>query len=249
MREMLSAACASGLSVAFGAPIGGVLFSYEEISTYFPRSVLWHAFLCSLCAAMVLRALNPTGTGKLVLFETDYGTTYQPVHYVVFVLLGVGGGLFGGVFCKANYAWSKCFTKYSIIKNYPVFEVFLIVLATALLQFPNPVIREPGDVTIKMLLVNCKNENVKNTWVCENETKDSKAAYIGWLLYGCLTKLFLTTITFGVKVPSGVIIPSLDAGALFGRIIGQLVPDISPGIFAMVGAGAFLAGVLVNSCV
>ena len=29
MREMLSAACASGLSVAFAAPIGGVLFSYE----------------------------------------------------------------------------------------------------------------------------------------------------------------------------------------------------------------------------
>jgi len=32
MREMLSAACASGLSVAFGAPIGGVLFSYEVCS-------------------------------------------------------------------------------------------------------------------------------------------------------------------------------------------------------------------------
>jgi chloride channel 3/4/5 len=34
MREMLSVACSSGLSVAFGAPIGGVLFSYEvrEIS-------------------------------------------------------------------------------------------------------------------------------------------------------------------------------------------------------------------------
>ena len=32
MREMLSAGCASGLSVAFGAPIGGVLFAYEEIS-------------------------------------------------------------------------------------------------------------------------------------------------------------------------------------------------------------------------
>ena len=29
MRELLSAACSSGLSVAFGAPIGGVLFSYE----------------------------------------------------------------------------------------------------------------------------------------------------------------------------------------------------------------------------
>lgn len=29
MREMLSVACSSGLSVAFGAPIGGVLFAYE----------------------------------------------------------------------------------------------------------------------------------------------------------------------------------------------------------------------------
>jgi chloride channel 3/4/5 len=29
LREILSAGCSSGLSVAFGAPIGGVLFSYE----------------------------------------------------------------------------------------------------------------------------------------------------------------------------------------------------------------------------
>jgi chloride channel 3/4/5 len=102
MRELLSAACSAGLSVAFGAPIGGVLFSYEEISTYFPRKVLWKAFLCSLVAAMVLKELNPTGTGKLVLFETKYGTQYEAVHYLVFVLLGAAGGVFGGVFCRLN---------------------------------------------------------------------------------------------------------------------------------------------------
>ena len=56
----------------------------------------------------------------------------------------------------------------------------------------------------------------------------------------------LTIITFGIKVPSGIIIPALDAGAFFGRLVGQipfLASSISPGIFAMVGAGAFLAGV------
>lgn len=243
MREMLSAACASGLSVAFGAPIGGVLFSYEEISTYFPRKVLWRAFLCSLCAAVTLKALNPTGTGKLVLFETNYGTSYKPIHYVIFVVLGIAGGVFGGTFCKLNLLWSKWFRSFWVIKSYPVFEAFLIVLATVLLQYPNPLTREPGDKIIKNLLVDCRDDASLRSWVCQSEIDGSNWKYKGYLIYGTLTKLVLTIITFGVKVPSGVIIPSLDAGALFGRLIGQWIPTSNPGIFAMVGAAAFLAGV------
>ena len=241
MRELLSAGCSAGLSVAFGAPIGGVLFSMEEISTYFPRKVLWRAFLCSLFAAMVLRALDPTGTGKLVLFETNYGTSYSPIHYLVFILLGIAGGLFGGVFCKANFWWSKTFRKYAIINRYPVFEVFLVVLATGLLQYPNPMTREPGDVIIKNLLVDCRGRS--EAWVCQQEAKGTDPKYIGWLVHGTLLKLILTIITFGCKVPSGIIIPALDAGAFFGRLVGQWITTISPGIFAMVGAAAFLAGV------
>ncbi|KAJ9607957.1 hypothetical protein H2200_008036 [Cladophialophora chaetospira] len=246
LREVLAAGCSSGLAVAFGAPIGGVLFAYEEISTYFPRKVLWRAFICSLFAAMTLKALNPTGTGKLVLFETNYGTTYKAYHYVVFVILGIAGGVFGGVFCKANFAWSRSFRKYNIIKNYPVFEVFLVVLATAILQYPNPLTREPGDVIIKNLLVDCT-ESSRTAYVCVQEGDAAPSSrYLGWLAYGTLVKLVLTIITFGIKVPSGIIIPALDGGAFFGRLIGQLpflAQTISPGIFAMVGAAAFLAGV------
>ncbi|KAH8592467.1 chloride channel [Bisporella sp. PMI_857] len=241
MREMSSVACSAGLSVAFGAPIGGVLFSYEEISTYFPRKVLWRAFLCSLIAAVVLKFLNPTGTGKLVLFETKYGINYDPIHYLVFIFLGIVGGVFGGSFCQANFLWSKTFRKYALIKNYPVLELSLVALATALLQYPNPLIREPGDVVIKNLLVDCRQP--EGSWVCAREGETHKTRYYGYLIYGTAVKLILTIITFGCKVPSGVIIPALDAGALFGRLIGQLINNASPGIFAMVGAAAFLAGV------
>ncbi|KAK0509760.1 hypothetical protein JMJ35_008154 [Cladonia borealis] len=241
MRELLSAGCSAGLSVAFGAPIGGVLFSYEEISTYFPRKVLWRAFFCSLWAAMILKALSPTGTGKLALYETNYGTSYSPIHYLVFVLLGIAGGLWGGIFCKCNFLWSKSFRQFKLIKNNPVFEVFLVVLATALLQYPNPMTREPGDKIIRNLLQDCRTNT--STWICRNEAAGSPPEYIGYLIYGTLVKLVLTIITFGCKVPSGIIIPALDAGAFFGRLVGQLLPSISPGIFAMVGAAAFLAGV------
>ena len=248
MRELLSAGCAAGLTVAFGAPIGGTLFSYEEISTYFPRKVLYRAFLCSLFAAVVLKALNPTGTGKLVLFETSYGTTYEAYHYLVFIFLGLAGGLYGGIFCKANFLWSKSFRRFSLIKKYPVFEVFLVTLVTALLQYPNPVTRELGDIVIRNLLVQCSPDSTASrSWICVQEsTPSARSSYIGWLIYGTLVKLLLTILTFGIKVPLGIIIPSLDAGAFFGRLIGQLPflsSSISPGIFAMVGAAAFLAGV------
>lgn len=159
----------------------------------------------------------------------------------MFVVLGVAGGLFGGVFCKANFLWSKTFRKYSLISNHPVFELSLVVLATAVLQYPNPLIREAGDVVIKNLLVDCRNP--QGSWVCEQESLDDKSHYYGWLAHGTTVKLLLTIVTFGCKVPSGIIIPAMDAGALFGRLTGQLVPNISPGIFAMVGAAAFLAGV------
>ena len=190
---------------------------------------------------MILKALNPTGTGKLALYETNYGTSYSPIHYLVFVLLGVAGGLWGGIFCKCNFLWSKSFRQFKLIKNNPVFEVFLVVLATALLQYPNPMTREPGDKIIRNLLQDCRTN--KSTWICRNEAAGSPSEYIGYLIYGTLVKLVLTIITFGCKVPSGIIIPALDAGAFFGRLVGQLLPSISPGIFAMVGAAAFLAGV------
>ena len=253
MRELLSAACASGLSVAFGAPIGGVLFSYEEVSTFFPRGVLWRAFLCSAVAAGVLRELNPMGTGKLVLFEVEYEGGYGVGAYVVFLGLGVAGGVFGGLFCGMNYLWARWFRGFGVVKRNPVFEVAVVVLVTAVVQYVNPLTREPGDVVLKNLLVDCGKSSVaKESWVCQNEMAEGGVSWSylgecfcrshvllplilflpGYLLHGTLTKLILTTITFGIKVPSGVIIPALDAGAFFGRLVGLFIPSISPGTLA-----------------
>jgi chloride channel 3/4/5 len=53
-REILSASAAAGVGVAFGSPIGGVLFSLEEMSNYFPLKTLWRSYFCALVATAVL---------------------------------------------------------------------------------------------------------------------------------------------------------------------------------------------------
>lgn len=62
----------AGISVAFGAPVGGVLFSLEMLSSYFPPKTIWRSFYCAIVAAITLRGIDPLHSGKLVSFEITY---------------------------------------------------------------------------------------------------------------------------------------------------------------------------------
>lgn len=69
-RELLCSAAAAGIAVAFGAPIGGVLFSLEEVGDLLPAKTMWRSLFCAVWAAMTLQRMNPLNqSGKLVLFE------------------------------------------------------------------------------------------------------------------------------------------------------------------------------------
>ena len=55
MREIMTASSAAGVAVAFGSPIGGVLFALEEMSTHFPNRTMWKSFFCAMIATIVLQ--------------------------------------------------------------------------------------------------------------------------------------------------------------------------------------------------
>jgi chloride channel 3/4/5 len=81
-REILSAAASAGVAVAFGAPIGGVLFSLEEVSYYFPLKTMWRSFFCAMFAAFVVRTVNPYGKGLCIILYSHLHLTFWRKHFI-----------------------------------------------------------------------------------------------------------------------------------------------------------------------
>ncbi len=90
-REILSASAATGVAVAFGAPIGGVLFSLEELSYYFPMKTLWRSFFCAMTGAFIIKTINPFGGKSDVLFNLEYTPEWYFFELVPFIFLGLLG--------------------------------------------------------------------------------------------------------------------------------------------------------------
>ncbi|KAI9927671.1 hypothetical protein ASPWEDRAFT_119658 [Aspergillus wentii DTO 134E9] len=263
-REVLSASAASGVGVAFGAPIGGVLFSLEEVSYYFPPKTLFRTFFCCIAAALSLKFLNPYGTGKIVLFEVRYNSDWLMFEMGLFILLGILGGATGALFIKASGFWARSFRRIPLIKRWPMLEVILVALLTGVTSFWNRYTKLPVSELLFELASPCKHDSASPNGLCP--TEDGIGGIIRYLLVALVIKSLLTTVTFGIKVPAGIYVPSMVVGGLMGRIVGHMAqymvlkfPNfflfqscpvdagmeacVTPGIYAMVAAGATMCGV------
>ncbi|TFY83561.1 hypothetical protein EWM64_g445 [Hericium alpestre] len=263
-REVLSAACAAGVAVAFGAPIGGTLFSLEEVSYFFPPKVMWRSFFCAMIAAITLRFLDPFGTGKLVMLQVTYDKDWHAYELVPFLLLGVFGGVYGAWFSKLNYRWSRDVRSKTWLARHPAAEVALITLLTALCSFVNPYTHMGGTELVYNFFAECRAGSANtHSDLCVLDPATQTWPVIQAIFITLVIKAALTIVTFGIKLPAGIFIPTLGVGACAGRIMGVLVqyaqwrwPHSSlfsvcrgdldcviPGLYAMVGAAAALSGV------
>jgi chloride channel 3/4/5 len=258
-REILSAAAAAGVSVAFGSPIGGVLFSLEEVSYYFPMKTLWRSFLCAMVAAISLQLMNPFRSGKLVLFQVTYNRDWHAFELPFFVLLGAIGGLFGAFFIRMNLK-VVAFRKTTWLKNYQVQEVLVVTFVTALVGYSILFLKVNMGALLGNLFRECEEIEDEFQWLCQ---KDRALPVVVLLLVSFVVRIFLTVFTFGIRVPAGIFVPSMAIGACAGRALGIMIqmwqeayphfwlfssckPDtqcVTPGTYAMVGAAAALGGV------
>eukprot|EP01133_Synstelium_polycarpum_P018156 gene18156-21713_t len=120
-RDFISVGSASGISSAFGAPIGGVLFSIEEASSFWSRQLTWRTFFCCMIATFTANFLQQGfGTSPdmhdygLLTFGFSRLYLYRYSELLCFCFLGLIGGLLGALFVFLNVhlnKWRRDFLK------------------------------------------------------------------------------------------------------------------------------------------
>jgi chloride channel 3/4/5 len=257
-REILSACAAAGVAVAFGSPIGGVLFSLEEMSSYFPLKTMWRSYFCALVATAVLAAMNPFRTGQLVMFQVHYDRSWHFFEVVFFIILGIFGGLYGAFVIKWNLRAQAFRKKY--LTKYAILEATLLATGTAIICYPNMFLRIDMTESMEILFLECEGAEDYNG-ICD---KENRWHMVVSLTIATILRIFLVIISYGCKVPAGIFVPSMAIGASFGRTVGILVqalheahpasvffaacepdvPCITPGTYAFLGAAAALSGIM-----
>lgn len=144
---------------------------------------------------------------------------------------------------------------------------YQITTLTSVLCFLNPYTRMGGTELVYNLFRECRLGSHNSLCVANPGSWEHAAPIINAILTAMVVKGALTVVTFGIKVPAGIFIPTLGVGACAGRILGIMMewlqvsnPNgrvfascggdldcIVPGLYAMVGAAATLSGVTVCS--
>lgn len=144
-RQMIAAGASAGVSAAFGAPIGGALFSYEisKPNTFWTFSMLWRVFACCSICTFLLGILNSlwfgstfslSDTGALKFGQLDEAES-SLLDFPAAVIIGAICGLLGSFFIYVNINLAMIRKRYITKSWHKLLEAVCFAFVTASLFF------------------------------------------------------------------------------------------------------------------
>lgn len=215
-RILVAAAAGAGLGATFHLPLAGAIFALELLLVSMSTQAVIAVMLTSATATAV--------TGIFVEPHPVYHSvpvTESSTTLIIAVAVGAIAGLAGHLFGKA----ARSAVKSRAIGRQVLWQMPLGFAALALMSYLVPGVGTNARFTTDSVLT-------------------SQDAAAGLLLIGALRVLAIL-IAFRVGVVGGTLTPAFGLGAISGALIGVLLhplfPAIPYGVFAVLGAAAFLS--------
>ncbi|CAI5450914.1 unnamed protein product [Caenorhabditis angaria] len=267
-RDFVSAGAAAGVAAAFGAPIGGVLFSLEEGASFWNQNLTWRMFLSSMISSFTVNCilgwfngrsgwLSWNGLANFGVFENkDYNVWEIPI----FLLIGIIGGVLGALFNYLNTRLTEFRKTYVNSKFGRLFECLLVAAVSAFLAFLTifavddcqPIGRNPTATSTQINQMWCRKGEYSAvaSLFFQNPEESVKSLFhspinsfgVPTLIIFAIEYFLLTLWTFGIAVPSGVFIPAILTGAAWGRLFGIYVERLFPSVTGIDPGKYALAG-------
>ncbi|AIN95119.1 CLC-type chloride channel, putative [Leishmania panamensis] len=254
-RELITAGAGGGMAVAFGAPVGGVIFALEDVSTSYNFKALMAALICGVTAVLLQSRVDLWHTGCIVQFSINYRHNWHFFELPMFAVIGCFGGFMGSTFSVINLHICRWRKKH--VKQWRLAEVTVVAAITGVVNFLTPY----SSGGMLELLGDCFQDCTPDSSIEMCEGSDVRAFFS--LLVTATAKFAMFTYTVGTFLPAGILVPSLTIGALYGRAFGMMFRSLQetyagsyiftecyhqdlcviPGVYAIVGAAAMLTGV------
>ncbi|XP_076440006.1 H(+)/Cl(-) exchange transporter 7-like isoform X2 [Babylonia areolata] len=270
-RDFVSGGAAAGVAAAFGAPVGGMLFSLEEGASFWNQGLTWRIFFSALISTFTLNVWRSyikeepwqLSSPGLINFGEFNNMTYEVWEIGIFAIMGCIGGILGAFFIVINQKLTLYRSRYMYSKFFQMFEAVMVAITTAVVGYISIYVNndckpmsenksmhvqffcpDGYDSASTNLFFDTPESSVKSLF---HEPLGSYEAVT--LTFYTLLYFFLALWTYGVSVPSGLFIPSLLIGAGWGRLVGmgfQFIPNfqVDPGKYALIGAAAQLGGIV-----
>ncbi|XP_074969930.1 chloride channel protein ClC-Kb-like isoform X2 [Phalacrocorax aristotelis] len=245
-NEMLVAAQAVGVATVFGAPVSGVLFSIEVMSSHFAVRDYWRGFFAATCGAFMFRLLtifNSEQETIVAVFKSDL---------------------------RIDFPFDLLETFFFVILGKPIYTVLVVLLFSSITFPPGLGQLMASRLTMKEYLTSLFDNRTWGTLVSNatdptgvdprglwQEWCHPSATIFGTLAFFLLMKFWMLILATTLPLPAGYFMPIFIYGAAIGRLLGETVAllfprglhlegdprPVIPGGYALAGAAAFSGSV------
>lgn len=214
---LLTCGASAGLSVAFNAPLAGVMFSIEEIHKNISKKLIVSCF----SAAVVADIISQYVFGLDAIFSFPEIKNISLTTYFWVGVLGIFLGFFGTLYNHIMIFCFKCYNKLNIsILLRPQVAMFFSLIF--FISFP--IVLGSGHNLVEKLIYT------------------SYGILFLTVLY--FLKMFFSIISFTSGVAGGIFLPILVQGAILGALFNNFIGDSNIAIYIILAMAGYLTAVV-----